>query len=333
MGWNWGGALKGGLGGAGAGFLAGGVPGAIAGGVAGFGLGGMSSSNPYTRLGSPGDVSNVNPYTKQMLDQMLADRNYFKNWMESGQSQTSRYGSLIDDQIQNIGKFNFTSSYDPLAAQRQFLGQSPELQHLVDRSYGMDQAQEQAKLLAARSAQEVAAQFGNQGAINSGAALKAMSEGAAAPMAQYLTDAERMRNQLLSGLWDRSFSGLQQGNIFAAQQDLATQQENYARLLNMLQALQAQQAMGFNQQQLGSNLYGQTGAMLGQYGAPQWWQPTYVGNPNYINPMDMLGMGAQIGMLTKYFPSSSKPAQNPPTDSKPATVDIRTNQNPYGYLS
>ena len=309
MGFNWGNALKTGLTGAATGFVASGFNplGAVAGLVGGGLLGGFSSNNPYSQVGRPSDVRNINPYTAEAMDRFRSDYGFYRNNLTKYLQGADTYGGEVDRLRRSLESYKFGVEYDPLAAQRLFLSQTPELQQLARRSIDTSSGEEQARRLAGQAIQQVASQYAG-GGLRSGAALRAMTEGAAIPLGQYQVNRENLIGNLLGNLYGQSFQGLQQGTQYKAGLDLQAQQLGYGSLLDALRAAQSQQAF---QGQL-ANLM-QSGALgsaagIGHMGAPTFWQPTYVPNPDYMSNSQLLGsgllMGAQLGTNLQGVPPS-----------------------------
>ena len=283
--------------GAGSGFLVGGPYGALIGGGLGLASGLLSSDNPYQRLGSPRDVVNVNPYTREYYNISKQNLENYNQLMKQYLGKSEAAEGDLRRIMNQMGSYTFEVSYDPLAAQRAFLSTAPSYQPLVDQLLQTQQGADYARTLSAEAARQVASQFAGQGGLQSGAALKAMMEGATLPLAQYQSQREAARNQALLQLLGQGYAGLQRGYELAPHLELQRQQAQFGVLGS--QADIANRLLGYGM--AGQQLYGGLGqgalSAMGGVSTPQWWQPTYVANPNYRSPLDAIGLGLSGGNL------------------------------------
>ena len=314
--------------GAGSGFLVGGPYGALIGGGLGLASGLLSSDNPYQRLGSPNDVVNVNPYTKEYYNISKQNLENYNQLMKQYLGKSEAAEGDLRRIMNQMGSYKFEVSYDPLAAQRAFLSTAYSYQPVVDQLLQTQQGSDYARTLSAEAARQVASQFAGQGGLQSGAALKAMMEGATTPLAQYQAQREAARNQALMQLLGQGYAGLQRGYELAPQLELQRQQAQFGVLGS--QADIANRLLGYGM--AGQQLYGGLGqgalSAMGGMAAPQWWQPTYVANPNYRSPLDAIGLGLSAGnlansggltglnLLSKWMTPSPTPKQEPVDPSK-----------------
>ena len=169
----------------------------------------------YSPVGSAEDVAQVNPMTEDFYKQLAGYAQQFQQGM---------------------------GAYGPQANIAALAGAEPALSRIAQRTIDpyATQAQSTADLLSQRAVQNVASQFAGGGALNTGAALSAMTRGAAEPVSQAATNIAQMRSQLGGGLLGQQLGGMQQ-------------------------AYQTQAGL------LGQMLGAQAG-----FAAPEWWQPTYV---------------------------------------------------------
>lgn len=174
----------------------------------------MGQQKPQ-RVGSASDVVNVSPYTEQAY-------NTLQNWM-------GQFGAGM-------------GNVSPEANLASLMGAAPGIQGLVGQLTGpyVQSAEEARDLVMQEAMRNVAGQYGNEGAVNSGAALSAMARGAALPAAQTAQQIAGLQSQLGYGL----------GSQYMGQ-------------------------LG-NQYQTQAGLLGQTLGLTTQMGAPEWWQPTYL---------------------------------------------------------
>lgn len=174
----------------------------------------MGQQTKIVPVGNPADITNTNPMTGNF------------------------YNNLLSMYAQNQNNLTGLTTNNNLT---QLTNVSPELQQLATALTGgyVQSGQQAANLASANAAQQVANQFSNSNALNSGPALAAMMKGAMEPQAQLVQNIAGMQSGIMQNL---------------AGQYLAGKQNEY----------QTQATLG--QQMLG---------LAGQYAAPEWWQPTY----------------------------------------------------------
>jgi hypothetical protein len=273
MAWNWQNALSGAASGAGTGALAGSVIpglgtgiGALGGGLGGFFLGGFGG-DPYQQLGDPSDVTNVNQYTDPFWQQLTGQGQNTWNQMQTGM------GSLT-------GMIN---ALDPLAAQNYFNqsgGGADQMRAIAQQN--LAQYDTNRRAVADRMSQQavdnISGHFGDAGpgALRSGAAGQAISEGAINPILQANTDIANMMAQQSGQLQSQNMN-----NLF----------NSY--LQNSQMGLGAQTA----QNQMLAGMYGQQLGQMGGLAGNEWWQPAYAPNPGYMSPQDIFSMGSDVSGL------------------------------------
>lgn len=280
MAWDWSGMFSGGTGGALGGAATGAAIGSIVPGIGtllGAGIGGLGGAlfggaaggrrgDPYNSLGSASDVTNVNPYTDSFMNMMGfgGQPGLFQN----AQNQFSQASGATSDFLNNM---------DPTAAQNYFLGQSGNYRDIAGQNFAQYDTNRRAVAdrMSQQAVNNISSHFGDAGpgALRSGAAGQAISEGAINPILQANTDIANMIGGQAGQL-----QGQGMGNIFNA-----FGQANQLGLQGRL----AQQGM-FNDQM--QNLLGMGAGMSGQ----EWWQPTYAANPNYQSNSDMFSTGLDI---------------------------------------
>ena len=227
-----------------------------------FGIGSLfgSSESPYMSVGDPSDVTNVNPYTGQVMSSLQDLTGSLRGNLFGGEG-------LISD----ISSGEITQDYDPQSAINQFLSLTPQLQGVATETTTGGRAADINDQLAGNISRRVSDQF--QGNPQSGAFASSVSSALAEPMFQAQMQREALRNRLLQGLYGDTLSQLGRG-------DLAQMQ---------MRADLARAALG---EQMG--LLGQTMGMQTQMGQPEWWEPTYVRDPDYVSSRDILGIGSSI---------------------------------------
>jgi len=187
------------------------------------------------KIGSASDVQNVNPNTDNVYNMM--------------QQMMSQSGA----QMGNL---------DAMGNMAALQGIAPGIQSIVGQLSGnyVNNAEQARNLIQQNAMQNVAGMYSNQGNINSGAALSAMSRGAAEPAANTAMQIAGMQGQMGMGL-SNAFLG-QRGQEYQTQ----------------------------------AGLYGQGAGQLGQMGQAEWWQPAYSqGMGGMGGLMQGAGVGGGIG--------------------------------------
>jgi hypothetical protein len=180
--------------------------------------------------------------------------------------------------------------YDPMAAQRAFLGGAPELQQLATQSMGgpsEDLLRQEREMIM----RQVGAGFG--GTPRSGAFAASAAQGMAQPLLQRQQQMEATRAGLTGQLLGQSQAGLQQAMLAQAQGRFGADQAANER------ALQASQGMlglgGLAQQGVGT----QAGLMQSALGnLAQLQQPVYA-SPDFVqrpSPFGGFFQGATQGL-------------------------------------
>lgn len=243
----------------------------IGGGLLG-GLGGLLQRRPREVMPS---LINSQQY-QQGLNMQTGAYDNANNQMAQMMRQANAYGGqgagfLQSYMNQDPAQFN----YDPLAAQRAFLGGAPQLQDLAQSSMGgtnEDLLRQEREMIM----QQVGAGFG--GSPRSGAYAQSASQALASPLLQRQSQMESNRLGLLGNLFNTSQNQLGQGFLTQAQGGFQADQENRNRFLQALQASQQQQATAMQ----GAGMFGNlAGGALGNLAQLQ--QPVYA-TPDYVTP-------------------------------------------------
>src|SRR6056297_1578860 len=149
--------------------------------------------------------------------------------------------------------------------------------------------QQVADRMSNQAVQNIGSQFANRGAggLRSSGAMQAISEGAINPLLQSNAQIGQMIGGQAGQLQGQGMSNLFNAYNTANQQRLA----GFGQLMG-----DATQRDLAGQQTL-AGLYGANlGAQSGIAG-PEWWQPTYLSNPNFFGVQDVINTGAQIGSM------------------------------------
>lgn len=181
------------------------------------------------------------------------------NFMKQGMGQFA-------NQVGNVGAQNVQGNYDPNAFMNQFNANQGGLVNAVQGANSP--LQQSLNAIAQRQAAEgvnaQAQNFGNMGALNSGAAMAAMGEAASSPFAQ--AQAQLQQNQLQGslGLMNNAMGQYGQAQQFGADLGLRGQMANQQA---GLQAGMANQQANLGLANLYGGLYGQNMAGMGQLGS------------------------------------------------------------------
>jgi hypothetical protein len=214
----------------------------------------MGGETVHEKLGDPSDVTNVNPYTQQLWNNLQGLQQGFTSGM---------------------GQFAPTNNIASLE------GALPGIQNIsgaLISPYGAN-LMNTADILSQQAMRDVANQYSGAGALNSGAALSAMTRGAAEPISNAVTNIAGMQSQLGGGL-AQSLLG-QMGGAYGTQ----------ANLLNNVLGLQ------------------------GGLGQAEYWQPTYSSTyqPGFFEQLTgglggILGLGTGILGLANQIPGGNRVA-------------------------
>jgi hypothetical protein len=193
-----------------------------------------------------------------------------------------------------IGDMNPNYSFDPNAGFNSFLAQFPALQNVIKNSVGTLASDDAVKALQAGALRSVASKLPGASA-GSGAFARAASEGLSAPLFQIQAQNEAERsNAMNSGI--NNLLGLTNQNEMNR---VNTERSLFSDKLDALTkgfqgALGLADSSGNSQGQLLSSL-GNLMGIGGQLAAPEWWQPTYVQDPNYFSAKDIFGSLLGLG--------------------------------------
>lgn len=238
------------------------------------GVGGMfDPANAYQSVGNASDVTQVNPYTDPYMQSLMGQG--ANTWNQLNQGMGSMTGMI--------------NSLDPMAAQNYFLqngGGADQMRGIAQKNLAQydTNRMDLANQLSKQAIDNISGQFADAGpgALRSGAASRAISEGAITPFLQANTDIANLMGQQAGQLQGQNMSNLFNSYLQNAQMGLGAQTAQNQMLAGMY-----------------GNQLGQQGAIAG----PQWWQPTYDPNPNYMSIPDLIGTGADVaGMILPYLP-------------------------------
>ncbi len=257
------------------------------GGLLGIG----SGADPYIKTGSASDVVNTNPFTDAFLKSLQG---------QAGQTQGDLNnilfgnGGVID--TSNLAKTLLGSNanaatnvgYDPNAAINEFLSRTPQLQDIARGSVSPFTADQQLRDLQTQIGQAVSDQF--SGNPQSGAFVGAMTQAQAQPLLNLSLNRMQAENTATQNMFG------QVGN------NLNTNYNLVPSVLLQGLGLANQSASGINdtagtQLNAGNilaSLLGQNLQQQGQIAAPNWWQPTYLNNPDYVSAGNILNLGGQL---------------------------------------
>ncbi len=231
-----------------------------------------SDSGAYQKVGDPSDVTQINPKTDQFWNMLFGGggmEGYLKSSMAGALSgvpeDRAAIGNLINEILSKPG-------YNPQSGINAFLGAVPELQGIARNTvspYGLT-ADELATQQSNAAMSQVSQQYSNMGAINSGAAVSAMTRGAAVPRAQLAADLARTQAGAATSLIGQAMQVIPNQYSQAYQFGQNQQQmglRGYGGLLNSR----------LSEAGLYSGLLGSVYGAGGQMAAPQYYTPTYMG--------------------------------------------------------
>lgn len=316
---NWGSATTGAMSGAAMGTAIGGPGWGTAIGAVGGGLLGMFG-------GSEGQTQQVNPYADRYWNLLQGNLGNFQKQQAAAEQKQTGYLSASQRGYADLRNFQPTAQYDPQAALRAFNAQQPYMQRQAMQGFSpFGDAQGTAADRAKRTAQSIAAQYGGQGALQSGAAQKAIAEGAG----RAAGDVNLQLDQMFMG----RLQGLEQGARAQIEQGYATQLQNqqlrdqlrfqglgaYAGGMQSIGGQYGQRALGYGQ------LVGQTQSSMGQVASPEF---TYQAPQNQM--LDALQYGTGLALQAKSAGMLQGPV--PGTDTQ-TQVDQNAYQSIFGQGS
>lgn len=285
MAWDWGGAgggaLSGAATGAGIGSIIPGIGTALGAGVgalAGGLFGGFQS--PTTAVGGPQDITNVNQYTDPFYQQMMGyGSNAYNQLMSSLGGGNPYYAGMQD----------FMSNLDPNAAYNYFSNNmAGGLRDMAEQNYAAYNTANQAVAdrLSNQAVQNISSQFANRGpgALRSGGAMQAISEGAINPLLQSNAQIANMIGGQAGALQGQ---GMQ--NAYAAQN--AANQLGMSGWLGLMGSAD-QRAMA--DQNLLGNMWGTSMGLAGGIADPWLYQQQYMNNPNYISMANGMNAASDV---------------------------------------
>jgi hypothetical protein len=229
----------------------------------------------YSKIGSPNDVSVLNPQEQQLRQSALqggfSSASGYNNILSqlgsltNGGGMNVRWNPASAYQVnapQAVSAQNIQSAYNPLAANNAFLAQNPQLQELAHQqaSQSLDPTRQSAEQLAALQSQNAirstSDQLAKAGLLNSGAANQSLLEASLTPQQQMQTQLSQLQ-ATQEGQNYNNILGIA-GNQLLQGYGQAGQQEFQANTANAGNALQAALSNAQNQLQAGS-----TNAQLG----------------------------------------------------------------------
>ena len=219
---------------------------------------GMSGQEPFLKMGDSSDVVNTSPYTGDLWSQLMSSGGFLQNFLDEG----ANYASMA------------SAASDPMAFMNAFIGLAPQLQGIATGATSpfVDATMGVANTAAGNAVDQVLNRFSSDNALYSGAATEtAVNEGARAQnsfVQQALGAQTNLANTLLGGGMNTL------SNAFANQGGLLAQ-------------------LAGQQYGLGSNALGAAAGLA----APEYWQPTYMENPDYLSSSDKVGMGISAANL------------------------------------
>lgn len=261
------------------------------------GLGGLlSSRRPREVMPS---LINQQQYQQGIGEQRGALMNA-ENLMRQQMGQAGNFmgqgaGFLQQFMQQDPAQFNF----DPMAAQRAFLGGAPQLQQLASSAMGgpSEDLLRQERDMVMR---QVGGAFG--GTPRSGAFAASASAGLAQPLLQRQQQMEAARTGLLGQLLGQSQAGLQQGMLAQAQGQFSADQLANQRFLEASQGMLG--LGGLAQQGVGTQAGLMQSALgnLAQLQQPVYATPDFVQRPSpFGNFLQGAGQGLGLGAMASSF--------------------------------
>lgn len=246
------------------------------------GLPGLINGNqgPATAVGGPEDVTNVNPYTDAFYQQMMGNGQNIYNILMGGLGGGNPYYAGMQD---------FMSNLDPNAAYNYFQNNmAGNLYNTAAQNYDAFNTANQAVAdrLSNQAVQNISSQFANRGpgALRSGGAMQAISEGAINPLLQ-------------SNAQIANMIGGQAGQLQGMGMQNAYNAQNAANQLGMsgwlgLMGSADQRAMA--DQSLLGNMWGTSMGLAGGIADPWLYQQQYMNNPNYLSIPNLINTGVQV---------------------------------------
>jgi len=229
-----------------------------------------SDASTYTKVGDPNDVTQMNQYTDTFWNMLFGGggvADYTRSALAGALSGIPEAESGISNLITEITS---APGYNPQSGINAFLGLTPQLQGIARSTvspYGLT-ADELATQQANESMSQAAQQYANMGAINSGAALSAISRGAAVPRAQLTADLARTQSNAATSLIGQALQTIPNQYAQAYQFRQNQQRLGLTGYSDLINASLGQAGIYGN---LLGNMYG-AGAGLA---APQYYTPAY----------------------------------------------------------
>lgn len=218
---------------------------------------------------------------------------------QTGQGQQQRGIGLIEQYLQRPAA---EYQYDPMAAQRLFLSNAPQLQNLARESvsdYAPDDLLRQEREMIM---QQVGDSFG--GNPMSGAFAQSASQALASPLLQRAQAQEQMRANLMGSLYGTSQGNLNQNVLQAAQMGYQQELADRARLMEGAGYMQQAAGQTLGQAGLYGQLAGQSLGTIGQLTNPVYSTPDYRMTPSlwdqiYNRTNQVMTLGSNIATTSK----------------------------------
>lgn len=260
MAWDWSSAWEAGLSGLGTGAATGSFFGPGLGTAIGAGIGGLGG---FLLGGFTGgeDPTDVNPYSQRAWDMLMGTdgsggtlagyESQLADVFAQGTPTVTAATLASNPYMQGVQGFDASSALmDPTKANQYFLSQAPAFQQMAQQNFNWGAAEEQANRASSQAIKDIAGQFGNlgEGALRSGAAMSAISEGAINPLLQFENQRAQMVGDQAGALQNAAMGNINSAFNTAGQLGMQGQ----GLQLNALQSLmQTQTGRNALQAQLG----------------------------------------------------------------------------------
>lgn len=235
---------------------------------------------PTQAVGGPEDITNVNPYSDPFWQQLQGQGGNVWNQLMAGMNGQNQFYPGMQNAIGGI---------DPLAAQNYFMNNAAGgYRDMAGQNFDQFNTanQQLADRLSNQAIGNISSQFANRGAgaLRSGGAMQAISEGAINPLLQ----SNAAIGQMIGGQAGQ-LQGQGMNELFNAY-NTANQQ----RLGGWSALMGSGDQRDISQQGLLGGMYGQLLGQQGQMANPWLYQQQYMNNPNYMSIPGMINAGAQI---------------------------------------
>ena len=240
---NWGGGLMGAASGMALGSF---------GGPLGMGIGAVGGGLLGMFGGSGGGMQQVNPYADDYWDLMTGNMRNYQAKMGQAEGMQTAYLGAGERSLSQLAGFRPEATYDPQASIRAFNAQLPFMQRQAQGLMSpFGDAQGTSVDRAQRAGQEIAANYNQMGALNTGAASRAIGEGATRAAGEMNLQQDQLYQNFLMNMMNPRLQILQQAYQTELQRQMA---EDEIRRQNI-----AAEAQGY------MNIAGVYGQRAGQY--------------------------------------------------------------------